>query len=154
MIRFLTIEEFKASVGLDELSQVAGYGNLNDPAGRTLAIDKIEEAIAFSEELLIGYARARYPVIETLTAETTPPVVKGHISDVARYRLRSRPGAQGQADETVRKRHDDALAFWKLVAKGEAELPIGGEPINGEAGGSKVEAIIPPSRVPHILKGW
>lgn len=154
MTRFLTIEEFKTTVGLDELLQVAGYGNLNDPAGRTLMVDKIEEAIAFTEELLIGYARARYAVIETLTPETTPPVVKGHISDVARYRLRSRPGAQGQSDETVKKRHDDALAFWKLVATGKAELPIAGEPVNGEAGGSKVEAIIPPSRVGQVLKGW
>lgn len=153
-MRFLTVEEFTEIVGLDELSQIAGYGNLNDPAGRSLQIDKIEEAIAFVEELFIGYARGRYPVIETLTIEATPKLVKGHISDVARYRLRSRPGGQGQVAEAVKQRHDAAIEFWRLVAAGKAELPIAGQPINAEAGSAKVGAIIPPSPVPGMLRGW
>lgn len=153
-MRFLTIEEFRDSVGLDELSQVAGIGNLNDPAGRTLDLPKIESAIAYAEDILIGYARARYANIETLTPETTPDLVKGLITDVARYRLRSRSGGQGQVDKIVQDRHDAAMANIKAVATGKFELPIAGEPVNGEAGSARVEAIIPPSPVPSILNGW
>lgn len=154
MGRFVTVEEFTVAVGLDELTQIAGIGNLNRPEGRTLDVAKIEEAIAFSEDLLIGYARARYPVIETLTPEATPDLVKGLISDVARYRLRSRSGGQGQVSAEVQKRHDDALANLKAVATGKFELPITGEAPNGEAGSAKVGAVIPPSPVPAILQGW
>ncbi|ANH04991.1 phage protein Gp36 family protein [Shinella sp. HZN7] len=153
-MRFLTIEEFRDTIGLDELSQVAGIGNLNDAAGRTLDLPKIETAIAYAEDLLIGYARARYAVIETLTPEATPDLVKGLITDVARYRLRSRSGGQGQVDKIVQDRHDAAMANIKAVATGKFELPIAGEPVNGEAGSARVEAIIPPSPVPSILDGW
>lgn len=153
-MRFLTVEEFRDGVGLDELTQVAGIGNLNDAAGRSLDLPKIETAIAYAEDLLIGYARARYAVIETLTPEATPDLVKGLITDVARYRLRSRSGGQGQVDKIVQDRHDAAMANIKAVATGKFELPIAGEPVNGEAGSARVEAIIPPSPVPSILDGW
>lgn len=140
--------------GLTEISQIAGVGNLNDAAGRSLDIPKIEAAITYADDILIGYSRARYAVIETLTPETTPQLVKGLIGDVARYRLRDKSGSQGQVADTVRERHDAAMANIKAVATGKFELPIAGEPINGEAGASKVAAIIPPSRVPGILAGW
>lgn len=154
MSRFLSVEEFKVTVGLDELAQIAGFGNFNDPDGRSLDLPKIEEALNFAGDLLISYTRSRYMIIETLTPATTPDLVKGYISDIARYRLRSRSGGQGQVSEEVRKRYEDALAFLKLVATGKAELPITGEPINGEVGGSKVDSIIPPSPVPYMLQGW
>lgn len=154
MPRFLTVEDFTAAVGLDELIQIAGIGNLNRPEGRTLDLPKIEEAISYSEDLLIGYARSRYPVIETLTPEATPNLVKGLISDLTRYRLRSRSGGQGQVSAEVQKRHDDAMANLKSVATGKFELPIAGQAANGEAGASKVASIIPPSPVPSILSGW
>ncbi|MCA1492706.1 DUF1320 family protein [Ensifer sp. NBAIM29] len=154
MSRLLTVDEFKTHVGLDELADVAGIGSFNAPEGRALDVPKIEEAIAFSEDLLIGYARSRYAVIETLTPEVTPDLVKGLISDIARYRLRSRSAGQGQVSETVRKRHDDALSFIRSVATGKAELPIGGEPVNGEVGSLQVAAIIPPSPIAGMLKGW
>lgn len=154
MGRFLTVAEFTETIGLDEVLQIAGIGNLNRPDGRSLDTAKIEEAIAFSEDLLIGYARARYAVIETLTPEATPDLVKGLITDVARYRLRSRSGGQGQVEKIVQDRHDAAMANIKAVATGKFELPIAGEPVNGEAGSAKVGAIIPPSPVPAILAGW
>lgn len=153
MTRFLTVEEFKARIGLDELAQIAGTGSFNAPEGRSIDVPKVEEAIGFSEDLLIGYARSRYGRIETLTPEATPDLMKGLISDVARYRLRSRSGGQGQVSAEVLKRYEDALAFIKSVATGKAELPIDGEPVNGEASG-RVQAIIPPSPVPGILQGW
>jgi phage gp36-like protein len=154
MNRFLTADEFKTRVGLDELMQIAGLGNLNSAEGRVLDLPKIEEAIAFSQDLLIGYARQRYAVIETLTPETTPDLVKGLVADVARYRLRSRSGGQGQVSAEVLKRYEDALSFYKSVASGKAELPIAGEPVNGEAGSAFVHAIIPPSPVASMLQGW
>lgn len=153
MPRFLTVDEFKIRLGLDELAQIAGTGSFNSPDGRTLDVPKIEEAIAFSEDLLIGYARSRYGRIETLTPEATPDLMKGLISDIARYRLRSRSGGQGQVSSEVLKRYEDALAFIRSVATGKAELPIDGEPVNGEASG-RVQAIIPPSPVDAILRGW
>lgn len=154
MPRFLTVDEFTTSVGRDEIAQIAGIGSFNDPAGRSLDVPKIEEAIAYSEDLLIGYARSRYPVIETLTPDATPNLVKGLISDVARYRLRSRSGGQGQVSAEVLKRYEDALSSIKATATGKFELPIDGEAVNGEAGGQKVSAYIPPSPVPSILRGW
>lgn len=154
MARFLSIDDFKISVGLDELMQTAGIGNLNDADGRVLDLPKIEEAIAFAETLLIGYARARYPIIETLTPDTTDDLIKGLISDVARYRLRSRSGGQGQVSAEVLKRYEDAISNFKGVAAGRFELPIAGEPVNGEAGSTHVDAIIVPSPLGRILKGW
>jgi phage gp36-like protein len=154
LTRFLSLDDFKTRIGLDELAQIAGIGSFNDPAGRTLDLPRIEEAIAFSEDLLIGYARSRYARIETLTPEATPDLVKGLISDIARYRLRSRSGGQGQVSAEVLKRHEDALAFIRSVATGKAELPIAGEPPNGEAGGARVDAMIPPSPVAGMLQGW
>ncbi|PYE87507.1 phage protein Gp36 family protein [Phyllobacterium leguminum] len=154
MPRFLTVDEFTQMFGLAEVSQIAGIGNLNDPAGRTLDVVKIDAALAYAEDILIGYARARYAVIETLTPETTPVLVKGLIGDVARYRLRDKSGGQGQVSDIVKERHDAALSNIKAVATGKFELPIGGEPVNGEAGSTRVDAIIPPSRVSGILHGW
>lgn len=154
MPRFLTVAEFTEMFGLAEVSQIAGIGNLNDAAGRSLDTVKIEAALTYAEDILIGYARARYAVIETLAPETTPALVKGLIGDVARYRLRDKSGGQGQVSEIVKERHDAALANIKAVATGKFELPIVGEPVNGEAGSSRVGAIIPPARVPGILQGW
>lgn len=154
MPRFLTVEEFTEMFGLAEVSQIAGIGNLNDAAGRSIDTAKIEAALTYAEDILIGYSRARYAVIETLTPETTPALVKGLIGDVARYRLRDKSGGQGQVSEIVKERHDAALTNIKAVATGKFELPITGEPINGEAGSTRVDAIIPPARVPGILKGW
>ena len=152
--KFLTVEEFKVTIGMDELAQIAASGSFNRPEGRVIDIPKIEEAIAFAEQLLISHCRTRYTIIETLTPEAMPNLVKGYISDIARYRLRSRSGGQGQVSEEVRQRYEDALAFLKLVATGKAELPIAGESINGEVGGMKVDAIIPQSPVPAMLHGW
>ncbi|KEY05834.1 MULTISPECIES: phage protein Gp36 family protein [Brucella] len=154
MPRFLTVAEFTEMFGLAEVSQIAGIGNLNDAAGRSLDTVKIEAALTYAEDILIGYARARYAVIETLVPETTPVLVKGLIGDVARYRLRDKSGGQGQVSEIVKERHDAALANIKAVATGKFELPIAGEPVNGETGSSRVGAIIPPARVPGILQGW
>lgn len=154
MPRFLTVDEFTNAFGLAEVSQVAGIGNLNDPAGRSLDVAKIEAAIAYAEDILVGYARARYAAIETLTPEDTPPLVKGLIADVARYRLRDKSGGQGQVSETVKERHDAAMTNIKAVAAGKFELPIAGERPNGEAGSARVEAIIPPSPVASMLQGW
>ncbi|MVA27055.1 phage protein Gp36 family protein [Agrobacterium vitis] len=154
MTRFLTVDDFTAAFGLAEVSQIAGIGNLNDPAGRSLDITKIEAAIIWAEDIFVGYARARYPVIETLTPEATAPVIKGLIADVARYRLRDKSGGQGQVADTVRDRHDAAMANIKAVATGKFELPIAGLPTNGEAGSVSSQAVVPPSPVRSMLYGW
>lgn len=153
MTHFVTIEEFVATVGLDEVAQVAGVGSFNDADGRALDLPKISEAIAFAEELLISHARARYPGILDLTPDAAPELAKGLICDVARYRLRSRSAGQGQISEEVRKRHEDALSFFKKIAMGQVELPISGLPINGEIAGG-VKAAMQPARADQILKGW
>lgn len=152
-MRFITIDEFVTTVGLEEVAQVAGVGSHNEPGGRTLDLPKIEEAIGFAADLLVAHARARYPAIETLAAEATPELMKGLVCDVARYRLRTRSGGQGQVSEEVRKRHEDALAFFKNVAAGKVELPLADHPIDGEiAAGVKVS--VRPARADVILEGW
>src|SRR5690606_4701706 len=121
--------------------------------GRSLDLPKIAEAIAFAEELLVSHARARYPAILDLTPAAAPDLAKGLICDVARYRLRSRSAGQGQISEEVRKRYEDALAFFKKIALGQVELPIAGQPIDGEIAAG-VKAAMQPARADHILKGW
>lgn len=153
MTRFLSIDEFTIRIGLDELSQIAGVGSFNTPEGRSLDQPKIGEAIEFAEDLLTGYARARYPIIETLTVEATPDLIKGFVSDIARYRLRSRSGSKGQVSEEVRKRHEDALSFFKGVSRGQVELPIQGQPVNGEIAG-RVLASMPEPVAEKTLRGW
>lgn len=153
MTRFLTIDEFTARIGVEELAQIAGLGSFNAPEGRTLDTEKIESAITFAGDLLVAHARARYREIEAIAVEATPDLVKGFVTDIARYRLRSRSGGQGQVSEEVRTRYEDALAFFRDVARGKAELPIGGAPIDGEIAAG-VAAIIEPARAPAALKGW
>lgn len=154
MSRFLTPDEFTEMFGMAEVSQVAGIGNLNDPAGRALDTPRIAAAIAHAEDILLGYARGRYAKIETLTPDTTPALVKGLIGDIARYRIRDKSAGQGQVSAIVKERHDAALANIKAVATGRFELPIAGDPVNGEAGASRVGAIIEPSPVPAMLAGY
>lgn len=153
MPRFLTLGELTERVGLDELTQIAGVGSFNDVDGRSIDAAKVEDAIAFSEELLLAHARTRYATLDTMVPDAAPDLIKGLISDIARYRLRARSGGQGQVSEEVRTRYEDALAFLKLVASGKAELPIAGEPINGESSG-RVLAAHQPSRLGHMLNGY
>lgn len=153
MTRIVTIDEFVATVGLDEVAQVAGVGSFNDAAGRSLDLPKIEEAVAFAEELLVSHARARYPAVIELAPDAAPNLAKGLVCDVARYRLRSRSAGQGQISEEVRKRHEDALAFFKKIALGQVELPLADHPIDGEIAAG-VKATMQPPRADQILKGW
>lgn len=154
MTRFLTAEDFTETFGLAEVTQIAGVGNLNDPAGRSLDTAKVEAAITWAEDIFVGYARARYPVLETLTPGETPAVVKGLIADLARYRLRDKSGWQGQVAETVKDRYDAAIANIKAIAAGKFELPIAGLPANGEAGSVSSQAAVPTSPVQFMLHGW
>lgn len=153
MTRYLTLDEFTNLIGLDELSQIAGIGSHNTPEGRSLDQARIEEAILFSEQLLVSHARSRYPVIESLPIDKTPDLVKGFLADIARYRLRSRVGNQNQVSEEVRKRYDDAVGFFNRVARGLAELPIEGQPIDGEVAGGMMAAI-PDGVADDILRGY
>lgn len=152
-MRLLTTDEFTTRVGLDEVLQIAGLGSFNRPHGRAPDLERIVEAIDFAEDLLLGYARARYPALERQAPEETPDLIKGFVADIARYRLRLRAGGQGQVAEDVKRRYEDALSFFKDVARGRAELPMEGQPINGEASGT-VLAHVDPSPLPSILKGW
>lgn len=152
-LRFVTLEEFVETVGMKEVADIAGIGSFNDPAGRTLDVEKISDAIRFAGDLLVSHARARYPAIEEITVAKTPELVKGLVCDVARYRLRSRSGGQGQVSEEVRQRYEDAVSFFKKVAIGQVELPLKNHPIDGEIAGG-VQGAMRPGRADTILEGW
>lgn len=82
-----------------------------ESVGKALA--NIEQAIEDAQSAIDGYLSGRYG-----TPMATPPaVVKRLASDVARYYL-----YDDHATETVQKRYDAAIAFFRDVAAGKVML--------------------------------
>lgn len=150
MSKFLTIDELVDRSSLEEITDVAGIGSYNDSEGRSLDEVKIYGALEFADELVISHCRQRYPTLESLTPETTPGMIKGFVSDITRYRLRT---GRGGVSEELLQRYRDAMAFLLNVSSGRAELPLAGQPINGDAHG-RVSAIMPVSRIDQMLAGY
>ena len=82
-----------------------------EAVGKALA--NVEQAIEDAQSAIDGYLSGRYG-----TPMATPPaVVKRLASDVARYYL-----YDDHATETVQKRYDAAIAFFRDVAAGKVTL--------------------------------
>jgi phage gp36-like protein len=77
------------------------------------ALDNIEQAIEDAQSAIDGYLSGRYG-----TPMATPPaIVKRLACDMARYYL-----YDDHATETVQKRYDAAIAFFRDVAAGKVTL--------------------------------
>lgn len=102
--RLLTAESLAAAAGADP----AGLGD-----AEAQALVNINQAIEDAQSAIDGYLSSRYD-----TPMATPPaVVKRLACDIARYYL-----YDDHAPETVQKRYDAAIAFFRDVSAGKVSL--------------------------------
>lgn len=138
----------------DELLQIAGDGNWNDPDGRTLVDARIDGAVTYANARVNGMVRGRYPTLDT------HPILVDAAIDIARYRLRSEANNATISDE-VRKRYDDAMKLLSDVQTGRHALTDeNGQPLGSAdgAGGTVLAAVMTapgtPERTDAILEGY
>ena len=111
MGRFIDTATLSASLGGDELLQIAGKGDWNTVEGRVVDEVVVAKAITYGDALIAGYVVARNPWVATIADPAQmPDLLSGLAVDIVRYRLRNQSGASGQMTETVEKRYNSALA--------------------------------------------
>lgn len=151
----LTCDAFIARRDGADLLAVAGIGGPNSSAGRTLNMAKIDAVLARANDEIASRVLPRYPRLAEVAAASMPEALKGCADDMAWYWLRDREGDRGTVDEIVRKRFEDARAYLRAIAKGEADLSLDldgdGRPDPGLAAGT---ADFPPARAPGVLEGY
>lgn len=112
----------------------AGTDMAGWPAADVAAVDKamaaIGQAIEDAQSAIDGYLSGRYGT----PLPTPPAIVKRLACDMARYYL-----YDDHASETVQKRYDAAIAFFRDVAAGRVSL--GGEAEAAPAAGGTVELV-------------
>ena len=154
----LTRDAFIARRDGADLLAVAGIGGPNSSAGRTLNTDKIDAVLARANDEIASRVMPRYPRLADVATETMPEALKGCADDMAWYWLRDREGDRGTVDEIVRKRFEDAQAYLRAIARGEADLSLDldgdGQPDPGLSPGSAAVADFPPARAPGVLEGY
>ncbi len=149
MANIVTIEDLKLRILESELLQIAGQGSHNQEDGRSLDLDRINEAISFADDMITGHLRRRYPLIDTLAVEDQPEMLKGFASDIVRYLLRSRSGNQNQVSDEVRHRHDQAMSYLGKASRGLVDvLFVDENDTPDEAGGAKSQVLV--SHSPEI----
>ena len=113
---YAVLEDLLKMVPEDELAQ------LTSEAGGLPDALVAAEAIARADAEIDSYLGVRYQV----PLAPVPHRVKALSVDVALYHLYSR---RGVAPEIRRRQYEDAIAFLKLVAAGQALIEgVGGEP--------------------------
>lgn len=124
--RLVTAELLTAAVAGASLS---GW-SADEVAAAGKALDNIEQAIEDAQSAVDGYLASRYSV----PMATPPAAVKRLASDIGRYYL-----YDDHATETVQKRYDAAIAFFRDVAAGKVSL--GPEAQAPQAAGGMVELV-------------
>lgn len=157
MTDYVTLDALLDYPGHEELAQVAGFGSHNTPEGRSLDEAKINEQIEFANTLIHGYLAKRYPVVETLSADQVPPLIRGFGCDIVRYRLRPRSDDRNTVTQEVRSRYEDVMKWLKDASRGLVNVPFGNDVDDGGADAAtagEVRASLPPSRAAEILAGY
>lgn len=114
-------------------------------ASTTAALAVIQRSIDDAVSVIDGYLAARYQV----PLSPAPASVSRYASDIARYYL-----YDDAATETVQKRHDDAIAFFRAVAAGKASLgPDAETPAPAASGGGSVQMVSSPSVFGRGVRG-
>lgn len=106
--RLVTAELLSAAVSGTDMS---GW-SAGDVEAVEAALVNIEQAVEDANSAIDGYLSGRYG-----TLATSPAIVKRLGSDMARYYL-----YDDHATETVQKRYDAAIAFFRDVAAGKVTL--------------------------------
>lgn len=122
MTRFLTVDGFIAQFGEAEARQIAGSGDFNSLEGSVIQRDEISGEIAWADDLIGGYVLTRHPWLASTAPADMPNLLAGICGDLARYRLRDRPGRKGQITQTVETRYRDAIAALKDIQSGKLDI--------------------------------
>lgn len=110
---YVTQTEFEQAFGQDELSELLANGA------------DFARAEAAAASLAEGYIGAKY----ALPLAAVPPVLKGWVLDITRYRL-----WEERAPDEVRRRYEDALGQLRDLARGVLALPPGAGGVQASTG--------------------
>ena len=109
---YITAQEMINLFGESEMIEVT---NLDDPSANTINLVRLESAIAYAESEINSYLNRNY----TLPLSSVPIVLINKVADVVRWQLDSR-NTRGE----VRQRYEEAIAWLKLIAKGDVRLGL------------------------------
>lgn len=130
---YATREDIEKLYGGDELR---GALNLaSDAALDAESLARIDQALAETASQIDASISVRYD----LPLPLVPEVLKAYAVDMTLYRLALR---NGRPRDELRKRYEDAVAFLKSIAKGEAKLPgidTGAQQPDGAASGGNAD---------------
>ena len=136
MGQYATHQDFIDAFGYEEVVQLS---NLWDASATEINSGNLNRNIADAEALTNGMI-ATCPSVRALMpfVDPKPPLLKGYVLDIARYRMDSI-----QAREDVRKRYEDAIAQLKLIGKCEMSLGLAASvpPVPVETTLSAVEVV-------------
>jgi phage gp36-like protein len=134
---YLTPERLTELFGADELLQLS---QLYDPDAIEPDAERIQAAIDWADSVANSYVA----VVATLPLPVVPVVLQGYVADLARYQM-----DQIHPREDVRRRYEDAIAWFKSLAGGKVSLGLTTE--NQEVDSSLLDggevAIISPEQV-------
>lgn len=112
---YITAQEMINLFGEPELIEVT---NLDDPSANTINLVRLESAIAYAESEINSYLNRNY----NLPLSSVPMVLINKVADLVRWQLDSR-----NTRTEVRQRYEEAIAWLRLVAKGEVRLGLDNE---------------------------
>lgn len=108
------------------------------------ALTVIEDAISYSEQEMDSYLAVRYPLPLSSEVILINPL-KGRCNDISRYRL-----ARSHPSDEIERRYQDAIAWLRELAKGNAEIVQQVSEENGE-----IENLSPQKiQVGHYQASW
>lgn len=101
----------------------------DDEGQPTLDGQRVEDALARASREADTYLAPRYTVPLAVSGDDTPEPLKSVVGDMARYHL---TGGAAQSSDDIAARYEQALDWFKAVAKGTADLLLpdaeGGDP--------------------------
>lgn len=95
--------------------EIVELTNLDNPTQSGIDTIRLQAALDYASQEVDSYISVRYD----LPLASVPLVLKNKVADIARYHLDSY-----RVRDDVRMRYEDAVAWLKLVAKGDASLGL------------------------------
>jgi phage gp36-like protein len=111
---YITVQDLINLFGEPEIVQLS---NLDEPNITTVNSARVNQAIAWSEDIFHSYASFYYVVPLVFLSGVIPPVVRGILLDFTRYQLDA-----NLPREDVRIRYEDGIKWLTLLAAGKVSL--------------------------------